>query len=164
MKDSLLPVFGNTCGKLYDDYILLASENNERTLPLNSVKKITFKSRIALSSLLFMVLPALFFVLPQFMENEDAFIKAFIYAIGILFIGVSIFKAEKKHSVNIVTKNQSVFKVRVISENIRDAKKFTQEANKLLIKNEAMLKSELSEQRTAETIFTTAGGVMAGSR
>jgi hypothetical protein len=163
MKNSHLPVFGNTCGKLYEDYILLASENRERTLPLNSVKKITFSKSIALGSLLFMLLPCVLFVMPQFLNADDIVAKILMYGVGIVFLAVSIVKAEKKYAVKLYTKSGTVLKVRLIKENMRDAQKFVLETTKLLHKNKAAIKAAAADERLAENIFAAAP-VLSGER
>jgi len=155
MKNLNLPLFGNTCGKLYDEYIVLASANRERTLPLNSVKKVTFTKSIAISSLLFMLLPGVLFILPYFLSSEDAFIKVLLYAIGSIIIAFSIFKAEQKYAVKVYTKNGSVLTVKLIKENMHDAKKFVSAAATLIAKNEAALKVAAADERLAGNIFSS---------
>lgn len=157
MNDNYLPLFGNTCGKIYNEYILLASENNERTLPLSSVKKITFSKRISLNSLLFTFLPAVLLVVPQFMESEDVFIKIVLYVLGILFLAISVYKAEMISKVNIFTTNGSVLKINVIKDNRREAKKFVAEATKLIVASKAE-RSEQHDEREAFAAVTLAGG------
>lgn len=154
MKNSHLPLFGNTCGKLYKDYIVLASANRERTLPLNSVKKIRFSKDITITSLLFMLVPGTLFILPEFFESDDTFIKALLYATGILFFALSIFKAERSYTVKIFTNSGSVLKITLLKENMRDAKKFVLEANKQLDSNVAIRKAAAAEERLAENIFS----------
>lgn len=162
MKDLHLPVFSNTCGKLYNDYIVLASSNNERTLPLTSVKKIKFRQSIGLSSFAFMLLPFALLFVPNFINDaDDIFLKVILYGLGILSLVAGILMAERVYTVKIYTVNNAVLKIKLIEENKRDAKKFVAETRKLLAISKAIVKAERTEQRTAENIYTTANVVKA---
>ncbi|MXN93259.1 hypothetical protein GR160_18685 [Flavobacterium sp. Sd200] len=156
MKNLQQPIFGNTCGKLYEEYIVLASANREKTLPLNSIKSIALSSSISLNSLLFMLLPLMLLLLPQLMGKEDGVIKISFYVMGCLFLVLSIIKAQRKYRIKIITSNGGALKIRVARENLKDAQKFTASVSKQLLKNDAKSKAILAEERLASAVFSTA--------
>lgn len=162
MKDSHGPVFANTCGKLYNDYIILASSHSERTLPITSVKKITLVKSVALNSALFMAVPLMLLTLPRVIEDpDDVVLKIMLYALGVISLLAGIMTTKINYAVKIRTVNNSVLKVNLIEENKKESKKFVDAAKKLIFHAKAIKKAELSEQRTAENIYNTAN-VIAG--
>jgi len=132
MKNREMPLFSNTCGKLFTDDIVFASAHKENTIPLHRVKSIAFKKSVTKGSLLFIIMPLVLFGLPYFVKPDETFVKIFLYGLGALLLAVCLLKAEKKYTIRIRMHNGTFYTIRVMKENIKDAQKFVSQASKLI--------------------------------
>ena len=132
MKKLHMPLFSNSCGKIFANTIVLASANNETELSLQSIKKFSFKKSITPSSLFFIMLPLMLLVLPSFIEKDETFIASLFYIIGALLLITAIFKAEKAFSFTVYMKDGTARSVSVWEGNRSDAKQFVTKANEMV--------------------------------
>jgi len=127
-------VFANSCGKIYTDRIILASSNKESSYGLATVKKLTLKVRLETQSMLFILLPALLFIVPYFSDSEDTFARILFIGLGIALMALAIAKATKKYTLSIVMQKGPKKSIGIWEGNKKDARKFADMGNALLSK------------------------------
>lgn len=128
------PVFGNTCGKIYRDRIILATSHKESGFPFHEIKSLTFKQRFDVRGLLFACLPGALIAFPFIFKNEDTVVKVASAIIGVLGAALCIFKAQKRYSLHLETNSGRVVKVKVWHGNKKEAEKFAGKAQPLIEK------------------------------
>lgn len=133
MKNLEMPLFNNSCGKLFNDKIVLASSHKEDEIDLKEVKKIKFGFNVSLKSIMWALMPSSIFVLlylqRQMLDTSMFFLLSFV-AIGISVF--SVVMAEKSYYVLIKLRDGENVRVRVSVDNKKDAKKFADMAIKAL--------------------------------
>ena len=128
-----MPLFNNSCGKLFNDKIVLASAHREEEIEFKEIKKIKFGFNISLKSVMWALMPSSIFVLlylQRAMLDGAMFILLSFVAIGISVF--SVVMAEKSYYVLIKLKGGQNVRVRVSVDNKKDAKKFADLAIKTL--------------------------------
>lgn len=119
MNDNDLPLFSNTCGKLYIDRIVFASALKETSVTPQKLKKITFNRGITIGSIVIIVLSCILFTSPLYLPQAEIF-----FIIGLLFLILSIAKAQKTYSINLYMKDGTIRTISVWKGNRKDASKF----------------------------------------
>lgn len=122
-----IPLFSNTCGKLFSDRVVFASAIRETQIDSGDIKNISFGKRIRISSLLFLCIPAMFFVLPLFIHEAETFLKYSILLLGVVFFIISIVKARRDYKLKVSLKNGETITWNVWEGNVREAHKFVQQ-------------------------------------
>ncbi|RYJ41593.1 hypothetical protein [Flavobacterium beibuense] len=133
MKKLEMPLFNNSCGKLFNDKIVLASAHREEEIEFKEIKKIKFGFNVSLKSVMWALMPSSIFVLlylQRAMLDGAMFILLSFVAIGISVF--SVVMAEKSYYVLIKLRGGQNVKVRVSVDNKKDAKKFADMAIKRL--------------------------------
>lgn len=129
MNDNDLPLFSNTCGKVYIDRIVFASALKETTITPQSLKKVTFSRSIAISSIVIMVLSCILFTSPLYLPQAEIF-----FIIGLMFLILSIAKAKKIYSITLYMKDGSTRTIKVWEGNRNDASKFVSKVQERFFK------------------------------
>jgi len=154
MENSDMPLFSNTCGKLFCDSVVFASSKDEVIIPLQDIKQIAFKKSVLWSSLFILVLPIAVFALGRFfVSKDDAFVRGFLYTIAILFSVICVLKAEKKHTLRIKQNSKASLIIRVSGHNVNDAQKFVDKARNLLKQHQSDLKNKAAEANKTEVAY-----------
>jgi len=154
MKNFDVPLFSNTCGKLYTDAVVFASVSKESIIPIRDIKNISFKKSVVWSSLFFIPVPLAVFALSCLVSNNDAFVKMFLYFIGVLFMAICVFKVKKKYTIYIRMENKSLYAIRVAKDNIKDAQKFIYKATELIKEQRALAKIAATAYKKEEAAFS----------
>jgi hypothetical protein len=118
------PQFSNSCGKLFADKIIFASSDKETEIDLQNVKNAAFTSRPKFQSLVFMLLPLLLFAFPIFIHDAELFLKILFFGVGLLFLIVSVIKAQKNYTLSLYLKDGTSISINVWEGNRREAQKF----------------------------------------
>jgi hypothetical protein len=124
MSDDSLPLYSNTCGKLYADKIIFASALRETAFTPAEIKGISLQRHIRSSSLFFIALPCILFFLPYFLSDEEHGLRVMLVLAGALMLLMSVYKAEKVYSLKLSLTNGRVITWQIWKGNITDAKKF----------------------------------------
>ena len=125
MKKLETPVFNNSCGKIFNDKIVLASSHREDELAFEDVKKVKFGMTTSLKSLMWALLPSSIFVL-LYLERQKLDSSIF-FLLSFVAIGISVFSlimADKSYYILFKTNDDLNVKVKVSVDNKKDAKKF----------------------------------------
>lgn len=128
------PVFGNTCGKIYRDRIVLATSNKESGFPFHEIKNLTFKQKFDPRGLLFACLPGAILAFPFVFKNEDTAIRIAAGVLGFLGVALCIFKAQKRYTLHMEMNSGKMIKVNVWHGNKKEAEKFVGKALPLILK------------------------------
>lgn len=127
MKKLEMPLFNNSCGKLFNDKIILASAHRENEIEFKEVKKIKFGMNTDLKSIMWALMPTSIFVLLYMQRNMlDA---PMFFLLSFVVIGISVFTvamSEKSYYVLVKMRDGENLKLRVSSDNKKDAKKFVE--------------------------------------
>lgn len=147
MKTLEMPVFNNSCGKIFNDKIVLASAHREDEIDLEDIKKLKFGVTTSLKTIMWTLLPSSIFVLlymeRRMLDSAMFFLLAFV---SIAITVVSLVMAEKSYFVLIKMHDGFTVRIRVAVDNKKDAKKFTDMCNKKLAKSK---REDLRVVRTA---------------
>lgn len=135
MKKLDTPLFNNSCGKIFNDKIVLASANKEDEIELDEIKRVKFGLTVSVKSLMWALLPSSIFVLLYLerakLDSIMFFLLSFV-AIGITVTAVIM--AEKSCYLLIKLHDGINIRVRVAIDNKKDAKKFAEIVNKRISK------------------------------
>ena len=137
MTELEIPQFSNSCGKLFADKIILASSNKESLIDLNNVRNVSFTSRPAPKSLLFIALPLPLFFMPSLLNENDFFVKVMFAVVGLLLLLVSVWQVNKNHTLSLKLKDGSSTSINVWEGNRKEAQKFADKVKSQITRLEA---------------------------
>jgi len=149
-----MPLFSNTCGKLYTDAVVFALVNREFILPVENIKNISLKKSINWSNLLYLAVPAAIFVLSRLVRDDDTFIKVFLYCIAFAFTVICLVKVQKKYTIRISMDNGSLKTIHVAKANYNDAQKFIYKATELIKEQRALANNVAMANRKETEAFS----------
>lgn len=138
MKSTDTPLFTNSCGRIFPDKIQLASYKGEATIKIKEISSLSFKTRITRNGFLFSLLPSVFIGISFFTQSSVE--KMSFLGAGILGMLLLFYKAERKHILRVYFKRGRHRDISVWSANIKDAKKYVNEANKVVVASNAKKK------------------------
>ena len=130
MKSTDTPLFTNSCGRIFPEKIQLASYKGEATIKIKEISSLSFKTRITRNGFLFSLLPSIFVGISFF--TQSAAEKMSFLAAGILGIALLLYKSERKHILRVYFKRGRHRDISVWSANIKEARKYVNEANKVV--------------------------------
>lgn len=154
MKNFEMPVFSNGCGKLFSETIVFASANKESVIKIEDIKSIVFKKSVAWGGMWLLGVPLSLFGLTYFVNNNDVFVKVFLYAVAAMFTIICLLKTEKKYAIKILIYNEPVRTIRVSKDNIKDAQKFVNHAVRVIMAKRAATKSVVVTEMVKDTVFS----------
>ena len=149
-----MPLFSNTCGKLFSDTVVFASVSSENKIPVEDIKNISFKRSVVWSNLLFLVVPLCVFALSRMVKNDDTFIKFFLYGIASLFAIICLIKVQKKFTIQIRMNNGALYTIRVSIDNVKDTQKFIDKATKLIKEQQAAAQNSTIAAKKEQAAFS----------
>lgn len=136
MKKLDTPLFNNSCGKIFQDKLVLASANREEEIEFEDIKKIKFGVTTSIKSLMWALLPSSIFVLLYLERNKlDSAMFFLLSFIAIAITTVSLIMADKSYYLLIKLEEGLNIRVRVAVDNKKDAKKFMDIANRKISKS-----------------------------
>jgi hypothetical protein len=118
------PLFGNTCGKLYNDKIIITARGKQTEILLEALKAVKFITRPTIKGLVFLLLPLSLFLAPLLLREPGAAMVIVLYVLGLLFTIISVVKMERTYALLILFKSGASKKIDVWHGNIMEAKKF----------------------------------------
>lgn len=124
-------VFSNTCGKIFKDRIILATQQ-EAPIPFRSIKSITLKKSYDKLGVLFIVMPTALLALPFIFTNEPAAVKAGLAILGALGVIICVLKIRHVYSLCLKTQSGRKVKMRVGEGNKKEAQKFILKATSMI--------------------------------
>ncbi len=119
-----MPVFTNSCGKIYADNVIFAFSTGEKKLITEKLKTVKFSQRITPRSLAFIVLPLLAYTVLDHIKNFNGLFRVAGYAAMLIIAGLASYYSEKEYSIYLVMDDGSKMAIRVSKNNRNDAKKF----------------------------------------
>lgn len=131
-KDTDIPFFANTCGKLYPDRIIFASALRETVFKPTEIKKINLSKSVSVASILLILAPSAVFAIPLVSSHEDKWFDYMLYSLGFLMFCIAVFKAEKKYKLQVYLKNGKSVSWHIWKGNIKDVLKFINKAQTLI--------------------------------
>lgn len=129
MKSTDTPLFTNSCGRVFPDRIQLASYKGEATIKMKEISSLSFRTSITRNGLLFALMPSVL-IAASLLTNGKTEKIAFLVG-GVLGMALLFYKAERKHVLRIHHKKGRSRSISVYSANIKEAKKYVIEANKV---------------------------------
>jgi hypothetical protein len=130
MKSTDTALFTNSCGRVFPDRIQLASYKGEATIKMKEISSLSFKTSITRNGLLFALMPSVL-IAASLLTNGKTEKIAFL-AGGVLGIALLLYKAERKHVLRVYYKKGRPRDISVYSANIKEARKYVNEANKVV--------------------------------
>jgi len=130
MEMDMMPLFNNSCGKIFSDKVILASPNRENHVKFESIEKLEFKTQVSFNSLLWVLISSSFFMILYLERNLDIWLYAIIGAVAFGFTVLSLIMLEKNHHIMLHLNDGSTTKINVAKDNMKDAKKFVDIAKK----------------------------------
>lgn len=130
MDTDMSPLFNNSCGKIFNDKVILASPNRESHVKFDSIEKLEFKTRVSFKSLLWVLISSSFFLILYLERNLDGWLYALISAVALGFTILSLIMVEKNHHIMLQLNDGSRTRINVAKDNKKDAKKFVAIAKK----------------------------------
>ncbi len=134
MNDSELPLFSNTCGKLFQDKVIFASAVRETEVKADDIKDVQLAMSISAQSLLFLLVPLPLFVMPFFLQPTEGALKVCIAAIGCIMMAMAVYKARKEYKLRLYLKNGMLIEWYVWRGNYTEAHNFVQKVRRRLLR------------------------------
>lgn len=123
-----VPLFSNNCGKIYRNKVVFAA-HKEPIEPQN-IKLVSLQKSLSKGSLFFVLVPAIFFIIPFFVH--DFFEKILFAIIGCSLMVLAFIMAKRNTYINVSLKNGKRYRFKIWYGYVREAKKFVDEAKKLV--------------------------------
>ena len=124
MEMDMLPLFNNSCGKIFRDEVVFASSNRENHLKTESIQGLKLKGTVSLKSLGWVAISSSFFGILYLERNIEGWMYGLIFIIALLFTGLSLYMLERNYYILLVKKDGTQYKIRVDKDNRKDAQKF----------------------------------------
>lgn len=134
MNDSELPLFSNTCGKLFQDKVIFASAVRETEIRAEDIKDVQLATSVSAQSLLFLLVPLPLFVMPFFLQPAEGALKICIAAIGCLMMAMAVYKARREYKLRLYLKNGTLIEWYVWRGNYKEAQNFVKKLKKGLLR------------------------------
>jgi hypothetical protein len=119
-----MPVFSNSCGKIYTDNVVFAFSNGEKELTMEKIKAVRFTERLTPRSLAFILLPLLVYPAIDHIKNFNGLFRVGGYVAMFGVAAMAFDYSEKEYSISVVMNDRSKMTIRVSKDNRKDAKKF----------------------------------------
>ena len=132
MQELEIPLFSNTCGKLFADRIVFASANREKEILPQTLSRLTFTGSLTIGSILYMLLFLAIAGGALFINIATVF-KLGLFSMSMLLLLWFVLKGKRKYAINIYFKDGSARSIRVWEGNRKDAQKFVEQANRLFL-------------------------------
>lgn len=130
MEMDMMPLFNNSCGKIFKDKVILASPNRENHIKFDNINKLEFVTRVNFKSLLWVLISSSFFFILYLERNLEGWIYFLIFAVALGFTILSLAMVEKNYHILLRLNDGSQKKISVSKDNKKDAKKFVAVAMK----------------------------------
>lgn len=119
-----MPLFSNSCGKIYANDVEFAYDNGEKRIVIKEIKTVNFNARLSWKALLFLFLPLAVFVFIYLQKTIHNLLRLAGLGSVLVIFGLAFFYAEKKYRITIIMADGSGKTITVSKGNRKDAKKF----------------------------------------
>ena len=119
-----MPVFANSCGKIYSDNVIFAFRNGEKKLIIEKLRTVKFSQTITPRSLALIALPLLAYPILDYIKNFNGLFRLAGYAAMFGIAAFAFYYSEKEYSIFLVMDDGSKMGISVSKDNKKDAKKF----------------------------------------
>ena len=127
MNNLEIPLFNNSCGKIFNDSIILATKNREDKINFNDIKKVKFGITASFKSIIWALLPSSIFVLLYMERKElDSAIFFLLSFVSLAFTILALVMTEKNHYINVKLNEGLNVRINVSADHRKDAKKFVE--------------------------------------
>lgn len=126
----MMPLFNNSCGKVFKDKVILASPNRENHIKFDAIARLEFVTRVSLKSLLWVFVSSSFFLILYLERNLEGWLYAMIFLVAIGFTVLSLVMVERNYHILLLMNDGSKKRIVVSKDNKKDAKKFVAVAMK----------------------------------
>lgn len=134
MDDTELPLFYNTCGKVFTNRIVFASVVRETEVNPCDIKNVQIIFTVSLQSIALIVVPTPLLIMPFFLHPSEKGLKLCIGVMGLLLIALAIAKTRKDYCLKLHLKDGRVITWHFWKNNLSDAQKFIENLKPLLKK------------------------------
>lgn len=124
MEMEMMPLFNNSCGKIFRDEVVFASSNRENHLKAESIQGLKLKGTVSLKSLGWVIISSSFFGILYLEKNLEGWMYGLIFILALIFTGLSLYMLERHYYILLVKKDGTQYKIRVDKDNKKDAQKF----------------------------------------
>jgi ABC-type lipoprotein release transport system permease subunit len=124
MEIDMLPLFNNSCGKIFGDKIVLASSNNENQIKSESIARLEFVGRVSLKSLFWVAISSSFFGILYLERNLDGWMYFLIFILALFFTVLSLIMVERNYHILLLMKDGTKRTISVDKSNKKDARNF----------------------------------------
>lgn len=124
MEMDMSPVFNNSCGKIFNDKVILASSHRENHVRFDAIQKLEFVTKIDYKSLLWVLISSSFFLILYLERNLEAWLFVIIGLVALSFTVLSLIMVEKNYQILVHLNDGSKTRINVAKDNKKDAKKF----------------------------------------
>lgn len=128
MEKLEVPLYFNSCGKIFDDKVIFASAYKENIFYVNDIAKVSMKTRFGFKSLISMLLPFGLLGILYLEKNLDFFVQAITVVIMLIFLVVAFVNTEAKYYIILHLKSTKNVKIKISKSNKKDAGKFVKRA------------------------------------
>src|SRR4051812_2561571 len=99
MEMDLMPLFNNSCGKIFSDKVILASPTRENHVKFESIEKMEFKTQVSFKSLLWVLISSSFFGILYLERNLEGWLYAIIGMVALGFTVLSLIMVERNYHI-----------------------------------------------------------------
>ena len=124
MEMDMMPLFNNSCGKIFRDKVIFASSHRENKIKSDSIERVSFVGRVSLKSLLWVGISSSFFGIMYLERNLDLWMYAIIGIVALAFTILSLAMLEMNYHILLEMKDGSEKRISVTKDNKKDARKF----------------------------------------
>lgn len=119
-----MPVFSNSCGKIYHNNVVFAFDNGEKNIVVQKITAVKFTGRATPKSVMIMFLPLLATFLIYLERNMHGLLRLAGVGVMLAVFGLAFYYAEKQYRISIVMNDGSKTTIRVSKDNRKEARKF----------------------------------------
>ncbi|MEL1245277.1 hypothetical protein AAEO56_13455 [Flavobacterium sp. DGU11] len=119
-----MPLFSNSCGKIYADDVVFAYDNGEKRIAIEKIKAVNFDTRLTRKALLLLFLPLPVFLFIYLEKTTHNLLRLMGLGTMLAIFGLAVFFAEKKYRITIIMADGSKKSISVSKANRKDAKFF----------------------------------------
>lgn len=129
MENLEIPLYSNSCGKIFNDRLIFASAYKENVYYTKDISHVKTRSKFGLKSVATILLPFSLLLIPYFDNNLPVFMEVVIVAMMVLFFVIALIKTDAKYYIILHLKNGQAVKIRISKNNKKEAYKFLNAIN-----------------------------------
>ncbi len=137
MEKLEVPLYFNSCGKIFEDRLIFASAYKENIFDVSDIGKVSMRKKLGFKSVLSLLLPFGLVGILYLERDLDFIVQAITVVLTLIFFIVAFVNTEMKYYIILQLKSTKNVKIRISKSNKKDAGKFVEKA-KSVIENAEM--------------------------